>query len=116
MRLSSVDSQLIFVNPRSGLRTVYNAIYMLGMLFGSYIFGWLSDSYGRMKALMVAVITVSLSGFFGYVGYIIVKANENVNVKSVLCWTNGATWVCIPTLPDWYGWYWLLHGLLCTGC
>merc|ERR1719431_1630426 len=49
----------------SGLRTVYNAIYMLGMLFGSYIFGWLSDSYGRMKALMVAVITVSLSGFFG---------------------------------------------------
>jgi len=50
---------------RSGLRTVYNAIYMLGMLFGSYIFGWLSDSYGRMKALMVAVITVSLSGFFG---------------------------------------------------
>jgi len=50
---------------RSGLRTVYNAIYMLGMLFGSYIFGWLSDSYGRMKALMVAIVTVSLSGFFG---------------------------------------------------
>eukprot|EP00090_Calanus_glacialis_P003552 TRINITY_DN1261_c0_g1_i5.p1 TRINITY_DN1261_c0_g1~~TRINITY_DN1261_c0_g1_i5.p1 ORF type:complete len:603 (-),score=150.76 TRINITY_DN1261_c0_g1_i5:95-1903(-) len=50
---------------RSGLRTVYNAIYMLGMLFGSYIFGWLSDSYGRMKSLMVAVVTVSLSGFLG---------------------------------------------------
>eukprot|EP00092_Neocalanus_flemingeri_P041716 GFUD01045437.1.p1 GENE.GFUD01045437.1~~GFUD01045437.1.p1 ORF type:complete len:591 (+),score=155.94 GFUD01045437.1:56-1828(+) len=50
---------------RSGLRTVYNAIYMLGMLFGSYIFGWISDSYGRMKALMLAVVTVSLSGFVG---------------------------------------------------
>ena len=83
MRVSSVDSQLIFVCPRSGLRTVYNAIYMLGMLFGSYIFGWLSDSYGRMKALMVAVITVSLSGFFGYVGYIIVRKNRKYICKEL---------------------------------
>ena len=51
---------------RSGLRTIYNSIYMLGLLFGSYIFGWISDSYGRMKALMLSVIAVALSGFLGY--------------------------------------------------
>ena len=28
-------------------RTIYNSVYMLGMLFGSYIFGWISDTYGR---------------------------------------------------------------------
>jgi len=50
---------------RSGLRTIYNSIYMLGLLFGSYIFGWISDSYGRMKALMLSVLAVALSGFLG---------------------------------------------------
>ena len=38
---------------------------MLGMLFGSYLFGWLSDTQGRMRALMLAVVTVSLSGTLG---------------------------------------------------
>ena len=50
---------------QAGLRTIYNAIYMLGMLFGSYLFGWLSDTQGRMRALMLAVLTVSLSGTLG---------------------------------------------------
>ena len=39
---------------------------MLGMLFGSYFFGWMSDTLGRVNALVMAVITVSLPGFFGY--------------------------------------------------
>ena len=47
------------------LRTIYSAIYMLGMLVGSYFFGWISDTYGRMKSLMLAVLVVSLSGFLG---------------------------------------------------
>ena len=59
-----MSGSLVFL-LRSGLRTVYNAIYMLGMLFGSYIFGWISDTFGRMKSLMLAVVTVSISGFFG---------------------------------------------------
>jgi len=50
---------------RSGLRTIYNSIYMLGLLFGSYIFGWISDSYGRMKALMLSVLSVAIPGFLG---------------------------------------------------
>ena len=39
---------------------------MLGMLFGSYFFGWMSDTVGRVDALVMAIITVSLPGFFGY--------------------------------------------------
>merc|ERR1719220_1962629 len=35
------------------------------MLFGSYIFGWISDRFGRMKCLMISTVTVSLSGFLG---------------------------------------------------
>ena len=40
---------------------------MLGMLFGSYFFGWMSDTVGRVDALVMAIITVSLPGFFGYI-------------------------------------------------
>ena len=59
--VSSLSSSL----SRSSLRTYYNAIYMLGMLFGSYLFGWYSDNFGRLNALMLSVLTISLSGFFG---------------------------------------------------
>merc|ERR1719334_1604982 len=50
---------------RAGLRTIYNSVYMLGLLFGSYIFGWISDNYGRMKSLMLAVLAVAASGSLG---------------------------------------------------
>ena len=43
---------------------------MLGMLFGSYFFGWVSDKFGRVNALMASVLTVSISGFLGYVSII----------------------------------------------
>ena len=38
---------------------------MVGMLLGSYLFGWISDKHGRMNSLLIAVLTLSLSGFFG---------------------------------------------------
>jgi len=46
-------------------RTVYSALYMGGMLLGSYLFGWISDTFGRLKSLTLAILTVSLSGFIG---------------------------------------------------
>ena len=52
------------------MRDIFNALYMLGMLFGSYFFGWFSDNFGRVNALMLAVVTLSLSGFFGCVPFI----------------------------------------------
>ena len=66
---SFVTSSLVvdfgFLCDRSYLRTIYNPIYMLGMLVGSYFFGWFSDTFGRINAMMLSIITVSLSGFFG---------------------------------------------------
>jgi MFS family permease len=38
---------------------------MLGMLVGSFVIGFISDKIGRMKALMISVILVSISGFIG---------------------------------------------------
>ena len=57
------DFGLVCDSGRS--RTIYSALYMLGMLIGSYLFGWMSDTYGRLNALMLSVLTISLSGFFG---------------------------------------------------
>ena len=36
-------------------RTIYNSIYMLGMLFGSYIFGWISDRFGRWPTFISGI-------------------------------------------------------------
>ena len=67
---SVVTSSLVrdfgFVCDEGRSRTVSSALYMLGMLIGSYLFGWMSDTYGRLNALMTAVVTVSLAGFLGY--------------------------------------------------
>ncbi len=41
------------------------ATYMLGMLVGSFVMGLLSDKFGRMKALMLSVLLVSVAGFIG---------------------------------------------------
>ena len=38
---------------------------MLGMLFGSFGIGAISDKYGRMNALMLSISLVSGSGFLG---------------------------------------------------
>ena len=36
------------LTPRSYLRQIYGAIYMLGLLCGSTIMGFISDKYGRV--------------------------------------------------------------------
>ena len=38
---------------------------MVGLLFGSFTFGIVSDYYGRLKAMMMAVMIVVVSGGFG---------------------------------------------------
>ena len=68
---------------------MYNAIYMVGMMCGSYVFGWVSDSYGRIKALLLAVVTLSLSGTLGldlhelYINVCLME-NPTILVLSVL--------------------------------
>ena len=51
---------------RAYLRSIYNSLYMLGMLFGSLLFGWISDTFGRINSLMAAIVTTAVAGFLGY--------------------------------------------------
>ena len=49
----------------SFLRGILGASYMLGMLVGSFAIGFFSDKFGRLKALILSVVLVSVSGFIG---------------------------------------------------
>ena len=49
------DVQILFgdlinhiLTPRSYLRQIYGAVYMLGLLIGSTVMGFISDKYGRV--------------------------------------------------------------------
>ena len=53
------------VCERSGIRALVNITYMIGCVVGCYLFGWISDSFGRIKALMLGILLVSLAGFGG---------------------------------------------------
>jgi len=64
MRTTLVEDYNL-VCGRSGQLAFYNAIYFLGMLFGSYLFGWMSDTYGRINALLVSVFTLAVAGTLG---------------------------------------------------
>ena len=65
LMISTVVEEFDLVCDRAGLRTVVNIMYMLGLLVGSYMFGWISDQFGRIKALMLGILFVSISGFAG---------------------------------------------------
>jgi len=62
---STVVEEFDLVCDRAGLRTVVNIMYMLGLLVGAYLFGWISDQFGRIKALMLGILCVSIGGFGG---------------------------------------------------
>ena len=50
---SSVATEYELTCDSSHLRNIYGSTYMIGLLFGSFILGIVSDHFGRMKALMV---------------------------------------------------------------
>merc|ERR1719285_344911 len=41
-------------------------VYMVGMLIGSFLFGWASDQVGRKISLMGALVTLAVGGSFPY--------------------------------------------------
>ena len=61
---SSIVKDYDFTCGNSYKKQIYGALYMIGMLFGSYTVGMISDKFGRMKALMLCVIMIGSSGFF----------------------------------------------------
>ncbi len=65
-------------------KSALGATYMLGMLVGSFVMGLFSDKYGRLKALMVAVFLVAVSGFIGaFVNDPISKDNSPTFCKDI---------------------------------
>jgi MFS family permease len=46
------------------LRNIYGSTYMIGLLFGSFILGIVSDRFGRMKALTVSFNFLFYKRFF----------------------------------------------------
>lgn len=59
---SSVVSQYHLTCSQQGIRAIFNALYMGGMLCGSFVIGMVSDHFGRLKALVLSVIFVSGAG------------------------------------------------------
>ena len=47
------------------IKNVIGAIYMVGLMVGSFGFGILSDVFGRKKALMTGFAMTSISGILG---------------------------------------------------
>ena len=110
---SSIVVDLGFVCDNARARSITNALYMLGMLIGSYLFGWLSDTYGRLNALMASVVTVSVAGVLGYVG----QTETPVTVFSQgLLWRSlGSCGLRNPQGHHRHGRHRVLHGLLRLG-
>ena len=81
-----------------------------------------SDTYGRLKALMLAVLTVSISGFLGWVYWFVwhnCKENqEEIFLISPCSWLQGDSMqrahLCPPPVPHRHGRHRMLHGLLCA--
>ena len=118
------------------IRTIYNSIYMLGMLFGSYIFGWISDRFGRWLTIIssfrkrlvwIAIVWILISpGWrpwcyqqlqFPWVVSLgkLVLLFQHIYCfahQSLLHWTAWSSSVCSPSIHHWSWSYWQLYGLL----
>ena len=62
---STLIEEFQLVCDRSRFRALVNVSYMIGCVVGCYLFGWISDTFGRVKALMLGILLVSLAGFGG---------------------------------------------------
>ena len=62
---STLIEEFQLVCERSGIRALVNITYMISCVVGCYLFRWISDSFGRIKALILGKLLVSLAGFGG---------------------------------------------------
>ena len=62
---NSIVTEYGFTCDQKYLKSIIGAIYMVGVLIGSFVFGILSDNFGRLKTMMVAILTVAISGALG---------------------------------------------------
>ena len=63
-----------------------NIMYMIGCLVGCYLFGWISDAFGRIKPLMLGILLVYLAGLGGPSGvYAIAALHLVCGVGAIAC-------------------------------
>jgi len=55
-----VVSEFELVCEASYLKTLSTTVYMLGMLVGSFFFGWFGDRFGRKAAFLITTLCLSL--------------------------------------------------------
>ena len=63
--LDSIVTQYGLTCDRQIIKNIIGAVYMVGLMVGSFGFGILSDAIGRKKALMVGLVMTSTSGVLG---------------------------------------------------
>lgn len=63
--LDSIVTQYGLTCDRQIIKNIIGAVYMVGLMVGSFGFGILSDAIGRKKALMVGLVLTSTSGVLG---------------------------------------------------
>ncbi len=59
---TSVTEDYGLICDRAIVRSVFNSLYLLGMLLGSFVIGIISDKFGRRKALTISIGLLGLSG------------------------------------------------------
>ena len=83
---STLIEEFQLVCDRSNLRAIVNIMYMIGCLVGCYLFGWISDAFGRIKPLMLGILLVSLAGLGGPSGvYAIAALHLVCGVGAIAC-------------------------------
>eukprot|EP00092_Neocalanus_flemingeri_P108291 GFUD01139069.1.p1 GENE.GFUD01139069.1~~GFUD01139069.1.p1 ORF type:complete len:563 (-),score=86.66 GFUD01139069.1:194-1882(-) len=61
---STVISEFEIICASSYLKTFSTTIYMSGMLFGSFFFGWFGDKFGRKAAFAITTLSLSTGSVF----------------------------------------------------
>ena len=59
---STVTEDYDLTCDHSFVRSIFNSLYLGGMLVGSFIIGLVSDRFGRLKALVLSIFLVGGSG------------------------------------------------------
>ena len=59
---SSVTEDYDLTCDHSIVRSIFNSLYLGGMLVGSFVIGLVSDRFGRLKALVLSIFLVGGSG------------------------------------------------------
>ena len=62
---SSIVEDYSFVCDESIILRIFSSLYLLGMLFGSFTVGIISDQFGRLKALILSIFVMAASGALG---------------------------------------------------